>query len=110
MQTMAARFKDAQDRYGKRWKHLEEERRTLDATGEQLKEKAKEVHTWYNNRSCELRNHEERMATTAKSARVRDGQLTEHEANSMPRPRILPPKNKPWQPLSAPRMMKSKKS
>nr|XP_020185496.1 ATP synthase subunit b-like [Aegilops tauschii subsp. strangulata] len=76
---MAVGFKDGQDKYGKRWKHIEGECKAQDIADRQLKEKAEELRTWYNSRSRELRSQEEKMAATEEKARAHDGKMTERE-------------------------------
>nr|XP_020182071.1 tropomyosin-like [Aegilops tauschii subsp. strangulata] len=46
----------------------------------QLRKKVKELHTWYNDRSRELRSQEEKVVAAEEKARARDGKLTEREA------------------------------
>nr|XP_020177833.1 tropomyosin-2-like [Aegilops tauschii subsp. strangulata] len=47
---------------------------------QQLKDKVEELRSWYNARSRELGNQEEKMAAVAGKARTRDAKLTEQEA------------------------------
>lgn len=80
LETVVAGLKDVQERYGQRWQAVREEHRAQDVATQQLKEKAEELRTWYNTRSRELRDQEEKMAAASERASTRDGRLTECEA------------------------------
>lgn len=79
LKTMAAGFKDVQDRYGKRWEKLHTQQQAVELAEQKLKEKAEEIHRWYNEKSQSIRRQDERLAAAKEKAAALDGKLAERE-------------------------------
>jgi hypothetical protein len=79
LETMAASFKDVQNRYSKCWERLSTQQQTMDLAEQRLKEKVEEICKWYDEKFQSIKRQEEKLAAINEKATTLDGKLVERE-------------------------------